>query len=57
MAATTPARSLRGVPPSMIAYLGEEEAARVANARLLVVGAGGIGCELLKDLSMMGVYQ
>ncbi|EER03893.1 ubiquitin-activating enzyme e1b, putative [Perkinsus marinus ATCC 50983] len=39
----------------MIAYLGEEEAARVANARLLVVGAGGIGCELLKDLSMMGV--
>ncbi|KAF4659034.1 E1 ubiquitin-activating protein uba2 [Perkinsus chesapeaki] len=57
MAATavTSEDQLRGVPPSMIAYLGEEEAIRVANARLLVVGAGGIGCELLKDLSMMGV--
>ncbi|KAJ2613070.1 E1 ubiquitin-activating protein uba2 [Coemansia sp. RSA 1365] len=33
---------------------GEETATRVSSARLLVVGAGGIGCELLKDLSMTG---
>ncbi|KAJ2809153.1 E1 ubiquitin-activating protein uba2 [Coemansia guatemalensis] len=33
---------------------GEETASRVSNARLLVVGAGGIGCELLKNLSMSG---
>ena len=27
---------------------------KVANAKLLVVGAGGIGCELLKNLVLTG---
>lgn len=37
------------------ALLGEETASRLTNARILVVGAGGIGCELLKNLAMVGV--
>lgn len=28
---------------------------RVRNARVLIVGAGGIGCEVLKDVVLAGV--
>ena len=33
---------------------GEELFAKVQKAKLLVVGAGGIGCELLKNLVLSG---
>lgn len=33
---------------------GPEIATKVQNAKLLVVGAGGIGCELVKCLSVTG---
>merc|ERR1719163_1129956 len=36
------------------AVLGEERHARIRDTRLLVVGAGGIGCELLKNLVLTG---
>lgn len=34
--------------------LGEELAGQVAQAKVLVVGTGGIGCELLKNLVLTG---
>lgn len=37
-----------------MAFLDEELRARVATARILVVGAGGIGCELIKNLVLTG---
>ena len=36
------------------AVLGEERFAVVQKTKLLVVGAGGIGCELLKNLVLTG---
>ena len=41
------AAALKGV-------VGSELHAAVHSARVLVVGAGGIGCELLKNLAMCG---
>jgi ubiquitin-like 1-activating enzyme E1 B len=37
------------------AILGEELFTRLSSAKVLVVGAGGIGCELLKTLALVGV--
>ena len=36
------------------ACLGEELCAAVSGSRVLVVGTGGIGCELLKNLVLTG---
>lgn len=36
------------------AVLGLDLADKLASAKILVVGAGGIGCELLKSLVMTG---
>lgn len=38
----------------VVALLGPELGGKVASAKVLVVGAGGIGCELLKTLVMTG---
>lgn len=35
--------------------VGQETVDRLAHARLFMVGAGAIGCELLKNFAMLGV--
>ena len=42
---------------SMSGVLGETLRAKVDNSKLLVVGAGGIGCELIKNLVLTGFRQ
>lgn len=42
---------------SLRATLGERRYSIVRNAKLLVVGAGGIGCELLKNLVLTGFHD
>ena len=42
-------------PKDKLALLyGEDVAQKVTTSNLLVVGAGGIGCEVLKTLSITG---
>lgn len=39
----------------LIPILGEELFHKINTSKILVIGAGGIGCELLKNLVMMGI--
>merc|ERR1719498_1471756 len=48
------ADSAEGENATVRKILGKERYERVRTAKLLVVGAGGIGCELLKNLVLTG---
>jgi hypothetical protein len=41
-------------PTKLEMLFGAEAANTVINAKVLIVGAGGIGCELIKVMSMTG---
>jgi ubiquitin-like 1-activating enzyme E1 B len=40
--------------PTLSLLYGESLAKKLVSANLLVVGAGGIGCEVMKTLSLTG---
>ena len=47
--------NIRMIKPSKLEMIyGTEVASRIIASKILVVGAGGIGCELMKTLSITG---
>jgi cell division GTPase FtsZ len=50
----TPFRPRNLHPPIPLSSQGEDVLARIRVARIVVIGAGGIGCELLKNLVLTG---
>jgi phosphoglycerate dehydrogenase-like enzyme len=50
----TASMSQRSRYSSLAAVYGEDTLVAIRSSRVLVVGAGGIGCEVLKNLVMSG---